>query len=205
MTTEEKLVAVAGRMFARRGYDGTSVRDITRAAGANLGAVTYYFGSKKALFGEVVFRKIAPLRDEGAAVLKSGAPPEEKMRAILTALAMHVMHNDPELRAMFVEMIGGGERLPEVAVDGIRMRNRIFAEIMKDGIRKGIFRDCDIECATWSFFGMLSAYILFHPIITGADRNGAYSKAFVERVVDCAMDVFLNGIKTGGKAGGRKR
>ena len=45
----------AGRsLFAKRGYDGASVRDITRLAGTNLGSVTFHFGSKRALYGAVL-------------------------------------------------------------------------------------------------------------------------------------------------------
>ena len=65
MSTREKLVAVAGKLFAESGFDGVSLRELTAEAGTNLGAVTYHFGSKEALFGEVVVRKIAKLKELG--------------------------------------------------------------------------------------------------------------------------------------------
>ena len=50
----ERLLLAARDLFAQHGYDGTSVRDITARAKANLGAITYYFGSKEALFYAVI-------------------------------------------------------------------------------------------------------------------------------------------------------
>ena len=47
--TRERLLKTALQFFAERGFDATSVRDLAAAAGVNLGAVNYYFGSKENL------------------------------------------------------------------------------------------------------------------------------------------------------------
>ena len=59
--TRERLLDVAERLFARRGLDAVSVRDITQAAGANLGAITYHFGTMRKLIVAVFDRRMAPL------------------------------------------------------------------------------------------------------------------------------------------------
>ncbi len=59
--TRERLLDVAEELFARRGLDAVSVRDITREAGANLGAITYHFGTMRRLIVAVFERRMAPL------------------------------------------------------------------------------------------------------------------------------------------------
>lgn len=59
--TRERLLDVAEQLFARRGLDAVSVRDITRAAGANLGAITYHFGTMRKLIVAVFERRMTPL------------------------------------------------------------------------------------------------------------------------------------------------
>jgi AcrR family transcriptional regulator len=54
--TKERLLSTALRMFAESGFDAVSIRDITNAAGANLGAIGYYFGSKDGLIKAVMVR-----------------------------------------------------------------------------------------------------------------------------------------------------
>ncbi len=52
--TRLKLLKTSARIFARKGYSGTSVRDIVNAAHVNVSAITYYFGGKRELFFETI-------------------------------------------------------------------------------------------------------------------------------------------------------
>lgn len=61
--TRERILGAAERLFAARGYDGTSVRDITVAADVNIASVSYYFGGKDGLYREVFERILVELRE----------------------------------------------------------------------------------------------------------------------------------------------
>lgn len=52
--TRLKLLKTSARIFARKGYTGTSVRDIVNAAHVNVSAIAYYFGGKRELFFETI-------------------------------------------------------------------------------------------------------------------------------------------------------
>ncbi|QGD53814.1 TetR/AcrR family transcriptional regulator [Bordetella holmesii] len=56
--TQQTILDSAERLFARQGYDGTSMRQITREAAVNLAAVHYHFGSKQALVQAVLKRRL---------------------------------------------------------------------------------------------------------------------------------------------------
>lgn len=59
--TRKRVIAAATKLFALRGIEAVSVRDITQAAGVNLAAINYHFGTKQALAGEVFKHFIDPL------------------------------------------------------------------------------------------------------------------------------------------------
>jgi AcrR family transcriptional regulator len=85
--TRERILDTAERLFAERGFAGTSVREITDAAAANLGAVNYHFQSKENLYAEVFARRAARLREPMAAAASEAAGiarerPEEALRAL---------------------------------------------------------------------------------------------------------------------------
>jgi AcrR family transcriptional regulator len=59
--TRKRVIEAAEKLFARRGIEAVSVRDITQAAGVNLAAINYHFGTKNALAAEVFKQMIDPL------------------------------------------------------------------------------------------------------------------------------------------------
>jgi AcrR family transcriptional regulator len=63
-TSREKLIRSAGQLFAARGFDSVSVRDIASAAGVNSALVGYYFHGKEGLLSEVYLRHCRPLINE---------------------------------------------------------------------------------------------------------------------------------------------
>ena len=60
-STRDRILAAAETLFAQRGFDGASLRQLTTAAGVNLAAVNYHFGSKEKLVEEVFRRRLDTL------------------------------------------------------------------------------------------------------------------------------------------------
>jgi AcrR family transcriptional regulator len=67
LSTRERLLQAATRLFADNGFRGASVRDICNLAGANPGAVSYHFGGKRQLYRAVLRRAADTLADMGSA------------------------------------------------------------------------------------------------------------------------------------------
>ncbi len=90
-SSRDRILAVAERLFAERGYRMVSVRDITKAAGCNVAAVNYYFGSKENLYLEVIKTRIVPrarkIREHFVSMLsgRSDPGPHEVVRALCLA------------------------------------------------------------------------------------------------------------------------
>ena len=61
--SRERLLDAAEALFAERGFDGASTRDIAVRAGDTLGTLGYYFSSKENLLLEVLSRRWAPIND----------------------------------------------------------------------------------------------------------------------------------------------
>src|SRR5207253_96136 len=67
--TQEKILDAAEALFMEHGFEATSLRQITAAAGVNLAAVNYHFGSKEELFQAVLTRRLDPMNQERVALL----------------------------------------------------------------------------------------------------------------------------------------
>lgn len=70
-STQEKILDAAERLFARRGFHGVSIRDITSAAGVDVALANYHFGNKRGLFDAVFLRRAEVLNAERLALLEA--------------------------------------------------------------------------------------------------------------------------------------
>ena len=105
MDTREKIIAAAEVLFARHGYAGTSLRDITEAAHVNVAAVNYHFGSKEGLLVEILDRVLVPINNERLALLdKTYGAGTPDLDEVLTAFLLPDLHSLIELRARNPEL-----------------------------------------------------------------------------------------------------
>jgi len=85
-SAREALLDAAERLFAENGVAETSVRAITAAAGANVAAINYYFGSREALIEALLARRLEPLNAVRLRLLEERAP--RAASGVLYALAV---------------------------------------------------------------------------------------------------------------------
>jgi AcrR family transcriptional regulator len=69
--TKTRILDAAEALFTEHGYEATSLRQLTGAAGVNLAAVNYHFGSKEELFQAVLTRRLDPMNQERIELLQS--------------------------------------------------------------------------------------------------------------------------------------
>ncbi|NCT66157.1 MAG: TetR/AcrR family transcriptional regulator [Rhodanobacteraceae bacterium] len=85
-STKERILGVAETLFARHGFAGASLRQVTAAAKVNLAAVNYHFGSKESLIEEVFRRRLDELnRHRLAALATVAARPDHTLEDVLDA------------------------------------------------------------------------------------------------------------------------
>ncbi len=97
-STRERILAAAEALFAQRGFDGASLRQLTSAAGVNLAAVNYHFGSKDKLVEEVFRRRLDALNAHRLeALARIAGQPSTTVEDVLDAFirpALELSHDD---------------------------------------------------------------------------------------------------------------
>lgn len=100
----ERLLTVAADLFARYGYDAVSVRAITSRAKVNLGAITYHFGSKEALFHAVLGTIAEPLVQAVAQSAEGPGTALERIQTVIRTVGTHLQRNPWAPRVMLREL-----------------------------------------------------------------------------------------------------
>src|SRR3981081_2229961 len=88
-----QVVLEAARVFARRGYDQTSVPELAEALGMAAGALYHYFDRKEDLLIAICDQLMDPLLVEAQALVARAQCPDERLRALLTLWVSHVIEN----------------------------------------------------------------------------------------------------------------
>lgn len=134
--TRQRIIEAAERLFALRGVEAVSIRDITQAAGVNLAAINYHFGTKYGLAGEVFKHCIDPLNERRLELLdvvekKAGSKPPA-LEAVLEAMIRpcvergfdHEQDNETYLRLT-------GRCLSEPNVEIDKIVHPLFEKLMR--------------------------------------------------------------------------
>ncbi|MBT3427615.1 MAG: TetR/AcrR family transcriptional regulator [Gammaproteobacteria bacterium] len=109
-----RILDSAERIFVQKGFVGSSLRAITSAAGVNLAAAHYYFGSKQGLFKAVFCRCLAPINEQRLLALDTllRENPKPDLRDILAAFLRPVMlHSNQDTLDLMAQMTAEPEEL----------------------------------------------------------------------------------------------
>ncbi len=152
LPTADSLVRAARQIFARQGFAGSSVRSITAAAGVNLGAITYHFGSKQALYNAVLSQTLAPFRERLAAAAATRGSALDRIERFLRAAFDH-MAEHPDLPRLLLQQLATGQQLPLAVESTMRANIGVLAGLIRDGQLEGSITTGDPRLLAFSVGG----------------------------------------------------
>ena len=157
VSTEERLLDVAERMFAEKGIDAVSVRSITMAAGANVAAVHYHFGNKQELIRALLARRVDEVNRHRLELLRAleAAPavtPRDIAEVWIRPLARLAL--DPERRSYAGFIVALQNSSPEISALATKSFQPHFARI--DAALARALPDVDVTVRHFRF-GLLTS------------------------------------------------
>jgi len=208
----EALLSAAIKLFSSNGYNAVSLRDIAKAAGANIGSLTYHFGSKAALLREVYQRHTEPMNHRRLELLGEARRiqnPDERLTAVLRAYVVPAFISSSEhdgggaefTRMRAVLSAEGNEDAREIIAGAFDATSRAFLEAVAECVP-----DADREGLVWRSQFLLGAlyYALINPErvtrlsdgkVDGNDRETA-----VNQIVEAGYASFRSLGKKGSQA-----
>ena len=115
ITTEQKIIRAADKLFTQKGYAATKTRDIAVEAGTNLALLNYYFGSKENLYKKVVQEKLKMLLGAMGPVLSDEhISIEDKIKSIA---------------ANYTNLLIENEELPIFILNELSVNRKLFESI----------------------------------------------------------------------------
>jgi len=162
MDKKEQIIDAAIELFAQKGFEGTSIRDLAAKADVNVAMVNYYFGSKEKLFEALVEMKAASGRGMLESVLNdTKLTPLEKIDRVIDSYIERLFHNRLFHRVIHQElMLNQREMLQQIIADILYPNTLIIRQIIEDGIKKKDFKKVDVDLTITSLIGTINQVLL---------------------------------------------
>lgn len=178
------ILQVAERLFAEKGYDGTSVREISKAAKTNIAMVSYYFGSKDKMLEALVLFRIDDLAMQIENLIKEPVSPLDKISRLIDLYISRINHNKDIYKIMHFELSSKKRVMNFESFVQVKKRNSVsLRQIISEGQDLGIFNlDVNID--------------LLAPTILGTFFHFQMNRLYYEDILNLHTDeAFENYVK----------
>jgi TetR/AcrR family transcriptional regulator len=191
--TRVEILAAARRVFAQRGLNGTSVREVAHAARVNNAMIYYHFKDKDALYRAVLSDSFSALIDIwNDPVFTSKTSVRRKIEKYVESFILFQIGNEDLRRIMAMEFAGSSGNITWICEQYFADNYARLVKMFKDGMKSGELRKFDPSLAVASLIGVIIHNFILQPMaehVHGKCVNLSPKKfgAFV-------TDLFFNGL-----------
>lgn len=134
------ILDIAEELIAKKGYEGTSVRDICSKANINVAMISYYFGSKEKMMSYLYQYRVLKTREnfsEFADTIKDGKP-EMQMREMIKYIVSQLFKYN-YFHGFVTQELRHTENLKDELLDFYQLFVKKLDEVIKKGVASGVF------------------------------------------------------------------
>ncbi len=192
----KQIVDAARTVFAVKGFNGATTKEIAREAGIAEGTIYRYFKTKKELLLAVVSDRAL---DEFATKIQN--LPWDDEAEFLKQVAMDRMEvaeqNIENIKLLLIESQFHPEIREKMAEDVILQAITMMEKYVAGKIDEGQFRPVNVKIAVRAFAGMVQMFVLWRALFNGKK----YLPFEDDEIIDTVVDIFINGIRSNRKKG----
>jgi len=184
-----EILTHATEVFCKKGYEGASMRDLSRVSGMSLAGLYYYFESKERLLFLIQKHAFTTIVQRLKERLVGVADSEDRIRVLILNHLEYFLNNQPAMKVLTHEddalKNGFGSEIAAIKREYYRLCVGLLEDLKKD---RGL--QISTRTAVMSLFGMMNWIYTWHNPKVDADA---------EELAGEMADIFLRGVMTGGK------
>lgn len=155
-----KIIDTASVLYARKGFSATSIEEISETAGVSL-PVTYHYVKKKSEIMRLIMEEVLEIFRESLTLeIQDINDPEEKL-VIAVIIYFRVLDRHKEKALLIYQKSSSLDKASKARIMQLEEDvTRIFGEIIEEGIKKGVFRDVDVDLTAYNIMMMAHTWVL---------------------------------------------
>ncbi len=184
-----KILQAALKLFARKGYDGTTTKDLAKSASVAEGTVFRHFENKKAILIEVATSGwVELLTDLLTELSEMGS--YKAVSQVMRRRMMHMRQNGDLLRVCFIEAQHHPELREKIQSEVIAKMTDVAEAFFETAMEKGIYRKMNPKIVAQVFLGIFAIAGFSEQTII--DPNA--SPQALQEMAEGISDIFLHGV-----------
>ena len=187
--TRTRILQAAQRLFAAKGFEGTTTRDLAQIAGVAEGTLFRHFANKKAIFVEVVTSGwVDILTDLLTELSEMGS--YKAVAQVMRRRMCNLQKNADIMRVCFMEVQFHPDLRDRIQTEIIEKMTEVAEAFFQTAMDKGIYRQMDAKLGAKVFLGLFAiAGFSDHTLI-----NPNASPQEMQKMAEGLADIFLNGV-----------
>ena len=159
---KQHIMSHAMQMFADKGFEATSIRDLAKVADVNVAMVNYYFGSKEKLMEAIIEEKAAYMKDRIEELNANKALAEiDKVNTLIEDYVGRITGSPNFHKLLYKELMGSNrENLHDFLTKNFSQNSKNFAKIIEQGIKKKEFKKVDATLTVASIIGSITQVMM---------------------------------------------
>lgn len=153
----ERILHEAAILFARSGFDASSLTELAEESGISKAGIYHYFKTKQEVYDAIILQTLQGLEDHVSAVVREARDPYDRLVAFMSAHADYFERNYWAFRAMLISFSAMSAPLARAEAVILRERyERLLRGIIADGVARGDFRNVDPASAGRAVLSLLN-------------------------------------------------
>lgn len=189
---KRQIIEAAAALFSRKGFGGTTTRQVAEAAGISEPTIFKHFATKEDLYAAIIEAKT-----QTGAILESAEPAARRgddagvLRALAHAMIGRTLEDPTLMRLLLFSALEGHALSDMFFQSRVARVDEFLRRYIGERVGAGAFRAVDPLQAAWNFIGMIAYHLLYQEVF----RQKPPAHLTTERAIDDMVDLFLRGVR----------
>lgn len=184
--TKRKIFETSMKLFAEKGYDATSVEEITSVVGVAKGTLYYHFSSKEEIFYFLIEEGMKLLQNSIIIKTAQKETAIEKLRCVIL-IQLKILYKYQDFIRIILSQIWGKDPKSLKCKEYVKQYLKVVEEIVIEGIKNGEINETNAETVSIGIFSNTCVALLYK-------MNSSYNISLEDMYKDLENIIF-NGLK----------
>ncbi len=190
MEKKVEILKCAKKLFAKKGYDATSMDEISRCADANKALIYYHFKNKENLYSTILLDSIYSIYNNIKNRVDNMNDPKSSLKIYIDSFYIQAIKDEAFFRVLMREIASDGAHLSNKVLEIFLKILDILKRIMENGVKTNIFEKKDTKVVHFLIVGTISFYLCSNILRSKMVKDFSGNEELLKDIEDVPQQLY---------------